>query len=128
MKALPRALVAALLAAALPGVAMAQVVPLHLVTEPEGSGVRIRVVGHDVPTCDVGFVLEVVHSAATGRSRSVQRGTARAQPGAPRTFATASLANVRAKDWAARLSVGPCGASKNYSQSSGEGWTNLGEP
>lgn len=117
------ALFQALLAVALPGSDMAQAGPLHLVTQPEGSGVRISVVGHHVPTCDVGFVLEVVQKSAAGRSRSVQRGTARLRRGLSQTFATSSLGNVGPKDWTARLSVGPCGASTPYVETRGEAST-----
>ena len=85
------ALFQALLAVALPGSDMAQAGPLHLVTQPEGSGVRISVVGHHVRTCDVSFVLEVVQKSAAGAaapSNVARPGSA----GLSQTFATLPLA------------------------------------
>ena len=98
---------------------MAAAAPLHLVTKAEGAGVRISVIGAGVPACDARFVLEVVNKSAGGTSRSTQSGTARAKGGVTHTFATSVLASASQGGWAAKLSVDPCGASKDYVETSG---------
>lgn len=94
--------------------------PLHLVSEPNGSGVRLRIVGHSAVGCDASYTLEVSNQSGAGSNRSVQRGTARLQAGAePVTIATTTLGHAAAAGWTARLSVRSCGPDLHYEEVAG---------
>jgi hypothetical protein len=93
--------------------------PLHLVTEPVGAGIRVRVVGESPVACEAHYVLEVASDPAEGANRSVQRGAARLGPGVATTIATVTLANAGSKAWTARLGVEPCGGAKTYEETTG---------
>ena len=120
---LPRFLVApvgfvslALAAAAATAAVTRPAAPLHLVTEPAGSGVRIRIVGHSPVVCEARYSLEVANRSGGGTSRSVQRGAARLRPGVVSNVATVTLGNAAAAGWTARLVVDPCGPAKRYEE------------
>ena len=99
-----------------PGHPAPPVGPLHLVTEPAGSGVRVRVVGESVVACEVHYVLEVANDSAAGSNRSVQRGAARLRPGVAATVATLTLANAGSKAWTARLKADRCEGGQAYDE------------
>jgi len=93
--------------------------PLHLVTEPIGADIRIRVVGESAVACEANYVLEVSNKSATGSNRSVQRGAARLRPGAEATFSTVTLVDAVSRHWTARLSVHSCGRGERYDEAKG---------
>ena len=114
-----RALSLALIAFGAPAAGSAPAAPLHLVTEPVGSGIRIRVVGHSAVACDARYSLEVSNRSGGGSNRSVQRGAARLRPGVVSNVATLTLGNAAPGSWSARLVVDPCGTARRYEEVSG---------
>jgi hypothetical protein len=90
-----------------------------LVTDTAGSDIRLRVIGASKTACNAPYVLEVTSASPAGRSRSVQRGTARLQPDVTMTVASVAAANKRAAHWTARLDVTACGSGQRYAETSG---------
>jgi len=90
--------------------------PIRLEAEPFESGIRLRVVGHSEIECAAEYELEV--SASAGGNRSVQRGSARLQPGREAVLATTTLG--LSDGWSASLRVVSCDG-KRYVQKEGGG-------
>ena len=87
--------------------------PLRLIAEPVGTGVRLQVVGSSPVACEARYELEVAASA--GGSRSVQRGSAKLKPGSDIVLATTTLGGNSSDGWSATLSVEACDGS-HYKQ------------
>jgi len=84
--------------------------PIHLVAEPHGDGVHIRVVGSADTAFDGLYTLEVSSDVVEGRGNSsVQRGRARLRPGEVVTLISLRLGDVVPGRWEARLLVEPVG-------------------
>jgi hypothetical protein len=80
--------------------------PIHLVAEPAGEGVRVRVVGSSEAPYAAAFSLEVT----SGGNRSLHRGSASLDGGQAVTLSTVTLGNASPGQWRAHLSVVPEGA------------------
>ena len=81
--------------------------PIHLVAEPAGEGVRVRVVGASEAPYAATFSLEVV----SGGNRSIHRGSANLQGGEAVTLSTVTLGNAAPGQWRAHLRVEPQGSA-----------------
>jgi hypothetical protein len=79
--------------------------PIHLVAEPAGEGVRVRVVGSSEAPYAATFSLEV----SSAGNRSLHRGSANLQGGEAVTLSTVTLGNAAPGQWRAHLKVEPQG-------------------
>jgi len=102
-------LFAAVLAAVVGGAPPGALAPIHLLAEPSGEGVHIRVVGSADSAFDALYTLEVSSDVARGGNSSVQRGRARLRPGEAVTLISLRLGDVVPGRWEARLLVEPAG-------------------
>ena len=87
------------------GAAEGAAAPIHLVAEPVGEGVRIRVVGSSDAPFEASYSLEAESGANGASNRSTTRSWVRLEPGVSVTLATVNLGN--AGKWTARLKVEP---------------------
>jgi hypothetical protein len=81
--------------------------PLHLDIANDGGVLVIKLVGESPTPWSALYELEVSGGAPAASNRSVQRGSARLQPGRPATVATVRLGSVAGKSWTAHLNVRP---------------------
>ena len=79
--------------------------PIRLVSEPTGSGLRLKVIGSSDRIISADYTLEVSSRSNGGTNRSSQSGGVRLEPGVVATLVTLSLGNVRDGAWTARLQV-----------------------
>ena len=85
--------------------------PIYVVAEPDGPGVRIKVIGASDRELEAHYSLEVTSNSGGGNTRSVQSGDVRLLPGVPVTLVTSALGYVGGGKWTARLSVEPRGGA-----------------
>lgn len=78
-------------------------VPIQLVAEPAGDGVRLRVVGASQAAYFASFALEVTSEG----NRSLHKGSANLQGGDTVTLSTITLGNAAPGRWRAHLRVEP---------------------
>lgn len=81
--------------------------PLHLQVSQAGDQLVITLVGQSQAPLSASYVLDVGGGSPGGTNHSIQRGTARLQPGKPVTIATLRLGNSKGRNWTARLHVVP---------------------
>lgn len=79
--------------------------PIHLVAEPAGDGVRVRVVGASKAAYSASFSLEVTSDG----NRSLHRGSVDLQAGDAVTLSTVTLGDAAPGRWRAHLKVEPQG-------------------
>jgi hypothetical protein len=98
---------AAIILAAASAAAPPSARPLQLQVDDGGSQVIIRLVGESPTAFAASYELEVTGGSSGSSNRSMQRGTARLQPGRSVTVATLRLRNSADANWTARLHVTP---------------------
>ena len=83
--------------------------PIRMQVDRAGGKLAIAVVGAVSSPCEASYALEVTSGGSGNVNRSIQRGSARLQPGEPARLLSVRLGGAAAAGWSAKLSVSGCG-------------------